>query len=70
LTTALHAFAAVLALTFVQPLSTGGWVSFTVTVNEQLTPLGSEQVTVVVPFEKNVPEAGEQVMGQSVVGAV
>jgi len=39
----------------------GFWVSLTVTVNVQLAPPGSEQVTVVVPFGKNEPESGEHV---------
>ena len=39
----------------------GFCVSLTVTVNEQLAPDGDEQVTVVVPVGKNVPESGEQV---------
>jgi hypothetical protein len=44
-----------------QPLSTGAWLSLTVTVNEQLAPPGSEQLTVVVPLAKKVAEAGLQV---------
>ena len=40
----------------------GGWVSFTVTVNEQLGPAVVEHVTVVVPFGKKDPAAGEQVV--------
>ena len=40
----------------------GGCVSFTVTVNEQAGPAVVEQFTVVVPFGKNEPEAGEQVI--------
>ena len=40
----------------------GGCVSFTVTVNEQLGPAVVEQVTVVVPFGKNDPAGGEQVI--------
>ena len=39
----------------------GGCVSLTVTVNEQLGPAVVLQVTVVVPFGNNDPEAGEQV---------
>jgi len=39
----------------------GDWLSLTVTVNEQLGPDCVVQVTVVVPFGKNDPEAGEQV---------
>jgi hypothetical protein len=40
---------------------TGGCVSLTVTVKVQLGPELVVQVTVVVPFGKNEPEAGEQV---------
>ena len=36
-------------------------MSLTVTLNEQLAPALSEQVTVVVPTGKNQPEAGVQV---------
>ena len=39
----------------------GGCVSLTVTVNEQLGPAVVLQVTVVVPFGKKDPDAGEQV---------
>jgi hypothetical protein len=39
----------------------GGVLSATVTVNEQLAPPDSEQVTVVVPTGKQLPEAGLQV---------
>ena len=39
----------------------GGCVSLTVTVKVQLGPLVVVQVTVVVPFGKNEPDAGEQV---------
>lgn len=35
-------------------------MSLTLTVNEQLGPAVVVQVTVVVPFGKNDPEAGEQ----------
>ena len=38
----------------------GGCVSLTVTVNVQLGPAVVVQVTVVVPFGKNEPDAGEQ----------
>jgi len=41
---------------------TGGWVSLTVTVKVQLA-IGIVQVTVVVPFGKNEPDAGEHVAG-------
>ena len=50
----------------------GACVSLTVTVNEQLGPAVVVQVTVVVPFWKNEPEAGEQVtvpQAPDVVGA-
>ena len=40
----------------------GGCVSLTVTVKEQLGPAVVLQVTVVVPFGKNDPEAGEQLV--------
>lgn len=40
----------------------GACVSLTVTVNEQLGPAVVVQVTVVVPFGKKEPEAGEQVI--------
>jgi hypothetical protein len=39
----------------------GGCASLTVTVNEQLGPAVVEQLTVVVPFGKVAPDAGEQV---------
>ena len=43
----------------------GGWVSFTLTVKEQVAVLPEEsatvQLTVVVPLAKNEPEAGEHV---------
>ena len=39
----------------------GGCASLTVTVNEQPGPADVVQVTVVVPFAKNVPIAGLQV---------
>jgi len=39
----------------------GGWVSLTVTVNEQLGPAVVVHETVVVPLGKNDPEAGVQV---------
>jgi hypothetical protein len=43
---------------------TGGWVSVTVTVKLQLVELPAasvtEQLTVVVPFGNDEPEAGEQ----------
>jgi hypothetical protein len=49
------------AATFVGHVMLGGCVSFTVTVNEQVAPPVSLQVTVVVPTGKNDPEAGLQV---------
>ena len=42
-------------------LIVGGVLSVTVTVNVQLAPPGSEQVTVVVPTGKQLSEAGLQV---------
>ena len=42
-------------------VTVGACVSLTVTVNEQLGPVVVEQVTVVVPFGKVAPDAGEQV---------
>jgi hypothetical protein len=42
-------------------VTVGGCVSFTRTVNEQLGPAVDEQVTVVVPTEKNEPDGGEHV---------
>ncbi len=39
----------------------GGMLSVTVTVNEQLGPPATEQVTVVTPLANDEPEAGEQV---------
>lgn len=47
-------------LTLAGQVITGGCVSLTVTVNEQFGPAAVLQVTVVVPFGKNDPEAGEQ----------
>jgi hypothetical protein len=38
----------------------GGWVSLTVTVNEQLGPAADRQFTVVVPVGKNEPPGGLQ----------
>jgi len=40
----------------------GGWVSLTVTVNEQPGPAESEQLTVVVPTGKTEPDGGLQVI--------
>ena len=42
-------------------VTAGGWVSLTVTVNEQLGPAVVLQVTVVVPRGKNEPAAGVHV---------
>jgi len=39
----------------------GGMVSFTVTVKLQLVPLVVVQLTVVIPFGKNEPGAGEEI---------
>ena len=56
---------AVLAVMLAGHVIAGGCVSLTVTVNAQLAVLPEEsatlQVTVVVPFGKNIPEAGAQV---------
>ena len=41
----------------------GAASSTTMTVNEQFSPPGMVQVTIVVPTEKNEPEAGEQAAG-------
>jgi hypothetical protein len=41
-----------------QLFNTGGSVSFTVTVNEQLGPTEAVHVTVVTPFGNALPEAG------------
>jgi hypothetical protein len=61
-TTALQAFEAVFALTFVQPLNTGATLSVTVTVNVQLAGLPevslAEQLTVVTPLLNVVPLTG------------
>jgi hypothetical protein len=58
-----HTFWSVIAVTFEGQVIEGGCVSLTVTVNVQLAVLADEsdtlQVTVVVPFGKNDPEAGE-----------
>ena len=52
---------AVFAVMFAGQVIVGGWVSLTVTVNVQLGPAAAVQVTVVVPFGKKEPDAGEQV---------
>lgn len=39
----------------------GGWLSTTVTLNEQDVPAVAMQVTTVVPTGKKLPGAGEQV---------
>ena len=53
------------AVTFAGQVIVGGCVSLTVTVNEQLPLLpaasATVQVTVVVPFAKVEPDAGEQI---------
>ena len=51
----------VVTVTLAGQVIVGGWVSFTVTVKAQLGPSALVQVTVVVPFGKKEPEAGEQV---------
>jgi len=62
-----QALAAVLAVTLLQPDSTGARLSVTVTVNVHEFVLGgtaasdAEQLTVVTPLLKVDPEAGEQV---------
>jgi hypothetical protein len=58
-TTAWHTLGSVLLVTLAGHVMFGAWVSLTVTVNEQLGP-AVVQVTVVVPFGKNDPDAGEQ----------
>jgi hypothetical protein len=58
-TIAWHTFGSVLFVTLAGHVMFGGCVSLTVTVNEQLGP-AVVQVTVVVPFGKNDPEAGKQ----------
>jgi hypothetical protein len=62
--TAVHAFGAVGIEIFAGQVICGGWVSLTVTLNEQLDelPLASltEHETVVVPFGKAVPDGGVQ----------
>jgi hypothetical protein len=55
----------VVIVTFARQAMAGGWVSLTVTTNEQVPgfPAASlaEQLTVVVPFGKGEPEGGLQV---------
>ena len=64
-TTAVQAPASVLPVIFAGQVIDGGWLSFTVTVNEQeaVRPAASVnvQLTVVVPFGKAVPGVGAQV---------
>lgn len=58
--------------TFAGQVIAGAWVSLTVTVKLQLGPAVVEQLTVVVPFAKNEPDAGVQVtvpQADVVVGA-
>ena len=57
----MHVFWLVTAVTFAGQVIDGGWVSLTVTVNEQLGPAVVLQVTVVTPTEKTEPETGVQV---------
>ncbi len=51
----------VTAVTFAGQVIVGAWQSLTVTVKVQLGPAVVVQVTVVVPFGKNEPDAGVQV---------
>ena len=64
-TTAEHRFGSFALVIFAGQVITGGCVSFTVTVNEQLAEFDEAsstlQLIVVVPFGKVDPEAGEQV---------
>ena len=48
-----------LVMIFGEQAIVGATVSLTVTVKLQFVPLVVEQVTVVVPFGKNEPDAGE-----------
>ena len=61
-TTAVHTFGSVLCVTLAGHVITGACVSLTVTVNVQLALLllasDTEQLTVVTPFWKVVPDAG------------
>ena len=63
-TTAEHRFGSVLLVMLTGQMIDGGCVSLIVTVNEQLAVLPEAslavQVTVVVPFGKAPPDAGEQ----------
>lgn len=65
--TAEHAFASVDFTMLAGQVIEGAWVSFTVTVNEQVVVFGvvaaslTEQVTVVMPLGNTVPDAGLQV---------
>jgi hypothetical protein len=63
-TTAVHTLGSVLFVIGLGQVTLGGCVSFTVTVNEQFDELLdaslTEQLTVVTPFWKVVPLAGEQ----------
>lgn len=53
-------FWSVTAVTLAGHVIVGACVSLTVTVNEQVGPADAVQVTVVVPFGKGDPDAGEQ----------
>ena len=55
---ALHIPASVLTDTLAGGVITGFSVSFTVTVNEQVSPVPAVTFTVVIPLEKKEPEAG------------
>ena len=65
MTTAVQTLESVDWVMFAGQVIVGAWVSFTVTVNEQLAGFPDEslvlQVTVVVPFGKVAPDAGVQV---------
>jgi hypothetical protein len=51
----------VTAVTFAGQVIVGGCVSLTVTVNVHMDPVELVQVTLVVPFGKNEPAAGEHI---------
>ena len=71
-TTAEHIPGVLFAVTFAGHVIAGACVSLTVTVKVHIAPDVSEQVTVVVPTGKKLPDAGVQVTvphGPDVVGA-
>ena len=71
-TVAAHVPGALLAVTLAGQVIVGGCVSLTVTVKVHIAPDPSEQVTVVVPTGKKLPDAGVHVtvpQGPDVVGA-